>query len=129
SNNQKLISLVSDKHEINVCVEIADTTEERARGLMNRESLPDNEGMLFVFDNEAHQSFWMKNTLIPLDILFFDANYNLVDYKDDFQPCRGDVCESYASRQPAMYALEVGADVLDEKNYELRLESLSFRNS
>src|SRR3954454_21990464 len=58
-------------------IEIAADDEARARGLMFRDSMPDDHGMLFVFDRSYVQTFWMKNTRIPLDILYFDANYKL----------------------------------------------------
>jgi len=55
-------------------VEVADTPEEQERGLMFRQSMPDNEGMLFVFKESHEMSFWMRNTLIPLDIAFVGAD-------------------------------------------------------
>ncbi len=67
-------------------VEVADTPESRSVGLMNRVSLDRNHGMLFIFDAPVTASFWMKNTLIPLDILFFDARGILVHKKDRATP-------------------------------------------
>ncbi len=56
-----------------VKVELADTPEKRERGLMFRKELPDGQGMLFLFDEEGEHSFWMKDTLIPLDLIFVDS--------------------------------------------------------
>ncbi len=86
-------------------VEIADSSEERSRGLMNREFLPEDKGMLFVFENEDYRSFWMKNTLIPLDIIFISSDFKVVDVVT-LEPCN-DVCISYESKEKAMYVLEV----------------------
>ena len=67
-------------------VEVMDSAEERAQGLMFRESLPRFSGMLFVYDRPQPVAFWMKNTLIPLDMLFFDAAGRLVRVKSEAQP-------------------------------------------
>jgi uncharacterized protein len=90
-------------------VEIADNPLARARGLMWRESLPADSGMLFVFTDEAKRSFWMKNTLIPLDLIFVSASGKIVDIKNNFAPCPGGPCESYVSAAPAKYVLEINA--------------------
>lgn len=58
--------------DLSIRVEIADDPAERAQGLMNRTSLDDRSGMLFIFEEPRSASFWMKNTLIPLDLIFFD---------------------------------------------------------
>lgn len=62
-------------------LEIADSTEEHRRGLMFRESMPDDHGMIFVFDEEKQLAFWMEATLIPLDILYVDATGRIVSIK------------------------------------------------
>lgn len=92
-----------------VKVEIADEPYEHARGLMFRKSLGQNEGMLFIFSDEEYRTFWMKNTLIPLDLIFIDSNLEIVDIKQDFQPCEQEPCETYTSLGPALYVLEVNA--------------------
>lgn len=105
------------------CVSIADDDIERARGLMYVESMPENEGMLFVFNDEDVRYFWMMNTLIPLDILFFDAGGSLVDIKNDFQPCESSLnCQSYESQGKAKYVLEVNSNQFDGGETELSLE-------
>lgn len=91
-------------------VEIADTDELRARGLMYRDRLPAGSGMLFIHDIEAPQAYWMKNTRIPLDILYFDNALRLVSQQRDVPPCSaGDRCPAYPSRGPARYVLELNA--------------------
>ncbi|WP_101926399.1 MULTISPECIES: DUF192 domain-containing protein [Luteimonas] len=91
-------------------VEIANTDETRARGLMFRDRLDDGHGMLFIHDAEAPLAYWMKNTRIALDILYFDEALRLVSQQRDVPPCSGgDRCPVYPSRAPARYVLELNA--------------------
>ena len=91
-------------------VEIADSDEERARGLMFRDSMPAERGMLFIHDIEEPQAYWMKNTRIPLDILYFDNARRLVSQQRDVPACTlGDGCPPYPSNAPARYVLEINA--------------------
>ena len=91
-------------------IEIADDDAERARGLMFRDALPTSHGMLFIHDAEEPQAYWMKNTKIPLDILYFDDERKLVAQQRDVPPCSlGDGCPSYPSDAPARYVLELNA--------------------
>lgn len=90
-------------------VEIADTSEKRSLGLMFRDSLPDDHGMIFLFPGESMQSFWMKNVRIPLDILYFDADRKLVSVSEKAQPCRTQRCRGYPSSGPAQFVLELNA--------------------
>ena len=91
-------------------VEIADTEAERARGLMFRDELPAGHGMLFIHEQEGPLAYWMKNTRIPLDILFFDRARRLVSQQRDVPPCSaGDRCPPYPSKAPARYVLELNA--------------------
>jgi uncharacterized protein len=91
-------------------VEVADDDAERARGLMFRDAMDDSSGMLFLHDREEPLAYWMKNTRIPLDILYFDSARRLVAQQRDVPPCAaGDGCPSYPSRKPARYVLELNA--------------------
>lgn len=89
-------------------VEIADTDARRERGLMFRDHLPADAGMLFLFDEEEPRAFWMKNCRIALDILYFDAGLRLVGQALEVPPCSlGNNCPAYPSGAPARYVLEV----------------------
>ncbi len=103
------ISIDNGKELIKINIEIADDNEERAKGLMFREHLNENDGMLFVFDDENYQTFWMKNTLIALDIVFIGKDFKIVDIKYAV-PCREEPCALYKSSGPAKYVLEVGVN-------------------
>jgi len=103
------VTIVTSDAEIPVIVEIADTLDEQALGLMYRTALAQDHGMLFVFEDEAYRTFWMKNTLLALDIVFIDADGIIVDSKQHFAPCDNEPCELYTSKEQSMYALEVNA--------------------
>ena len=91
-------------------VEVSADDESRARGLMFRDSMPADRGMLFIHDSEEPQAYWMKNTRIPLDILYFDSARRLVTQQRDVPACTlGDRCPPYPSNAPARYVLELNA--------------------
>ncbi len=89
-------------------VEVAADDRSRMRGLMFRDSLGADEGMLFVFAHEQPLAFWMKNTRIALDILYFDQQLRLVSVAEA-QPCRSAYCPPYPSERPARFVLELNA--------------------
>ena len=90
-------------------VELALTPEDQALGLMFRDAMPADRGMLFIFPDQRMRSFWMKNTRIPLDILYFDEQLRLVSVSENAKPCRTPRCTSYPSTGPARYVLELNA--------------------
>jgi len=90
-----------------ISIEIADTDASREHGLMDRTSMEADHGMLFVFDDDAPRAFWMKNTKIPLDMLFFNAERKLVSVQHRVPPCLADPCPAYSSGAPARYVLEL----------------------
>jgi beta-fructofuranosidase len=81
----------------------------RTRGLMFRDSMPKDRGMLFVFETEEPLAFWMKNTRIPLDIFYFDKSLRLVSVAAGVPPCTTQRCPNYPSAGPAMFTLELNA--------------------
>lgn len=91
-------------------VEVVDTEAARQRGLMFRDHMDADHGMLFVFEVEQPLAFWMKNTRIPLDILYFDDDLRLVSIAANTPPCAaGDRCPSYPSNGAARFTLELNA--------------------
>ncbi|MEJ5165623.1 MAG: DUF192 domain-containing protein [Thermoanaerobaculia bacterium] len=105
-----------------VKVEIAKTEEERALGLMFRHSLPEDRGMLFIFEKEDFQSFWMKNCFFPLDLIFIDKKGKIVDIKENFEPCKEDPCPTYKSKEKAIYVLEVEGGFVRKNNIKIGIE-------
>lgn len=92
-------------------VELAETDDERAKGLMDRRSMSDDQGMLFIFSNAEEQSFWMKNTYISLDIIYVDENKEIVSIQKYATPLSE---ESLPSFKKAMYVVEVNAGFCDK---------------
>jgi uncharacterized protein len=113
SINQVILS--GEKGQKVVTVEVADSFAEWQKGLMDRTTLEADRGMLFVFPDVQTRSFWMKNTLIPLDMLFISDKFEIVDMTT-MQPCKADPCPSYSSKKPAMYVLEVNAGYANANN-------------
>ena len=95
-------------------VEVARTQEERARGLQSRRSLGNDEGMLFIFPESRRQSFWMKDTFIPLDIVWMDRDKRVVLVIPNILPCATEHCPVYTPEKDALYVLEVNAGVTVE---------------
>lgn len=96
-----------------VSVELAETVDQWARGLMGRETLAENQGMLFIFPEERNTRMWMKDTKFPLDMIFMNKDYVIIDVKENFQTCT-DNCEVYTAQGKPQYVLEVNAGFIQK---------------
>lgn len=96
-----------------VRVEVADTDQERQQGLMGRESLDDDAGMVFLHEQPTTGAFWMKDTLIPLSIAFWDESGEILAILD-MEPCEEDPCEIYDPGVTWIGAVEVNQGFFDE---------------
>tara|TARA_R110002049_G_scaffold174490_3_gene341699 strand:- start:744 stop:1220 length:477 start_codon:yes stop_codon:yes gene_type:complete len=101
----------SDSTQVALHIEIADTDFDIQTGLMYRDSMKDNQGMLFVFDDEQPRYFYMKNTRIPLDLIYISKNKRIVSFQKNAQPFDE---SSLPSNVPAKYVLEVNGGLVDK---------------
>ena len=107
------VVIESERGEVEVDVEIAETPVQQQLGLMHRESLAREAGMVFVFAKETRGGFWMKNTLIPLSIAFFDRDGKILRILD-MEPCEADPCPVYDPKVAYRGALEVNQGAFGE---------------
>jgi len=110
--------VVDNGEKIEIIVEVADTLEKRQKGLMNRKFLKDNEGMLFIFENNGYYGFWMKNMLIPLDIMFISENLEIKEIKHA-EPCFNEPCKMYKPSEAIKYVLEVNRGFTVRNNVDI----------
>jgi uncharacterized membrane protein (UPF0127 family) len=96
-----------------VQVRLALTPEEQGRGLMFVHDLPQDEGMLFLFDTDEKRPFWMKDCFLSLDLIWLDADYRVVDISHNVPPCREDPCPSYYPSRAIRNVLEVQGGLCD----------------
>lgn len=116
---EKQVVLNTSKGVRTYNVEIADTIEERSEGLMHRENLETDAGMFFVYEGEQDRmGFWMKNTLISLDMIFFDKDMKVVDYFVNVPPCEKEPCPHYIPGVASQYVLEVNAGEISKIDLE-----------
>jgi uncharacterized membrane protein (UPF0127 family) len=90
-------------------VEVMVKDEERALGLMFRDSLPRDRGMLFLFESSGFHSIWMKNCRFPIDILWLDEERRVVHLAESVPPCRSEPCATYTPLRRAVYVIELNA--------------------
>lgn len=120
------IFTISQKQKNKICfekncfnVELAQTNEEFEKGLMFRESLDKNSGMLFIFPAEEIHRFWMKDTLIQLDMIWMNANKEIIFIKHNAQPCLEDPCEIFVPDKKALYVLEINSGISEKIGLEI----------
>lgn len=101
----------SDSTQVVIDIEIADTDFDIQTGLMYRNTMKKNQGMLFIFDDEQPRSFYMKNTKIPLDLIFISTNKKIVSFQKNARPFDE---SSLPSNAPAKYVLEINAGLVDD---------------
>ena len=97
-----------------VTLELASTATQRSLGLMFRPSLPDDHGMLFLFPSPDRHGIWMKNMLIPLDILWLDHRKQIVHIETNVPPCQREPCLIYQSETPSLYVIELAAGTVTQ---------------
>ncbi|WP_067031670.1 DUF192 domain-containing protein [Allomuricauda sp. CP2A] len=117
-----ILKVGTDSIISNFDIEIAETDYETQTGLMYRSSMEKNQGMLFIFPNEAMHSFYMKNTEFPLDIIYIDANQKIASFQKNAQPYDE---SGLTSKVPIKYVLEVNAGLSDEMGLQVG-DSISF---
>jgi uncharacterized membrane protein (UPF0127 family) len=101
---------IHGERDMVVQAEVADSTLKQVVGLMFRTHLDEDSGMIFSYDNAAIRSFWMRNTRIPLDIIFLDSNRKILNVEQG-EPCKTSHCRRYRSVGPARFVLEINRNV------------------
>ena len=102
-----------------VQVRLALTPEEQARGLMFVKDLPPDRGMLFLFKTDEQRAFWMKNCFIPLDLIWLDKDFQVVDITHDAPPCQSDPCPNYYPNRAIRNVLEVLGGTADAHHLQI----------
>lgn len=106
------VALMTESGRQFISVEVARSADEKRDGLMFREFLDEDSGMFFVYQNSQRLSFWMKNTYIPLDMIFIGRDLKVKRIEDSAPPCKTQVnCPIYSSKEPVKYVLEVAGGV------------------
>lgn len=117
-NASAALSIGTDEGTVSLDVQVADTQSERQTGLMGRESLSPYDGMAFVWGEPVVSAFWMKDTLIPLSIAFWDEDGRIISILEMI-PCTDDPCPSYGPGEPFVGAVEVGRGTFERHGVAL----------
>ena len=114
NGTESIVTFSTQENTPVIYAEVADTPQEHSLGLMHRQSLDPEKGMIFIFSSDSPRSFWMKNTLIPLDIIFVNSSLDIVKIHRDVPPCKANPCPTYRSGLPARYVVETNAGFSSE---------------
>lgn len=117
SKSPQILTLVNQ--QLDIGVEIAYSPAQRELGLMHRTSLGENRGMLFVHPVAEPLKVWMKNTLLPLDVLFLTEDGSIAAMLENLPPCRSDPCPIYDSVEPAKFMLELNAGFIGKHGLKI----------
>ena len=123
--NDKLPSVCHNENCFTV--ELAKTSAEQAKGLMYRTKMAENAGMLFIFNDIDIHPFWMKNTFIPLDMVWIDENHKIADIFENANPCGKDNCLPIIPIKKAKYVLEINTGLSEKYNFKVG-DQLIFEN-
>ena len=117
----KMISIFTNNDKIDFFVEISETPKEKEIGLMYRKYMPDDQGMIFIENRERRVSYWMKNTYIPLDIIFINSDLEIINIYKNAEP---ESLDRIYSVKPVKYILEINGGLCDKLNIRIgnRLE-------
>ena len=119
SPRKPIVYIHSGDNLYGITVEIADNDQERARGLMERESVPENTGMFFVYPKDIKADFWMKNMKVPIDMIFITSDRVIDTIRHNAPPCsENETCAHYRSEGEVRYVLEVRAGYAEDKGIE-----------
>ena len=104
---------------LDILAEVANNPISWSKGLMFRENLDINKGMLFIFPDSAKRTFWMKNTKIALDLIFMSKDKIITEIKENFKPCMEGSCTKFTTIRKAKYVLEINAGLVEKYNIEV----------
>jgi uncharacterized membrane protein (UPF0127 family) len=114
------LKVATDEGEVVFKVELAQTPEEQKKGLMDRTYMAKNRGMLFVYKEAQPVTFWMKNMLIPIDMIFIGADHRIKRILPVVPPCPfGQECPLYSPAEPVQYVLEIRAGIAEAEKLEV----------
>lgn len=114
TNSSSQVLPVIKINNVSIEVELAKTPEQQTRGLSGKATLPENQGMLFLYDKPGFYSFWMKDMQFPIDIVWIGADQKIVDISKNKSP--ESFPKTFQPQQPAQYVLEVNAGFADRNN-------------